>query len=228
MVRKKKIAVFGGTFNPVHFGHLRFAEEVAELLGLDQVLFVPSFNPPLKSRDLAPFKHRLAMVKKAISSNPSFAASDIESRIKGKSFTIHTLEALRKTLASSRMFFLMGSDAFLDLCNWYMPLDILALTEVVVAIRPPHGINTISKSLYLDEKIKAELNHMGKKKKLTCPLPFKKGVITFVRTSLLDISATEIRRRIRKGMSIKYLLPQVVESYIILNKLFLPERGKER
>jgi len=222
MVRKKKIAVFGGTFNPVHFGHLRLAEEVAELLGMDQVLFVPSFDPPLKSRDLAPFSHRLAMVKKAISSNPSFAASDIESRIKGKSFTIHTLQALKKTLFPSQMFFLMGSDAFLDLCNWYMPLDILAMTEIIVAIRPPHDLNTVAKSPYLNKKVTAAIKHMGKKKRLTCQLSFKKGKVTFVRTSLLDISATEIRGRIRRRMSIKYLLPQAVESYIILNKIFLP------
>lgn len=224
----KKIAVFGGTFNPVHFGHLRFAEEVREILRLDQVLFVPSFNPPLKSRDLAPFSHRIEMVRKAIINNPFFAVSDIESGLKGKSYTVFTLEALKRTLRISRLVFLVGSDAFLDLPNWYMPLDILEMAELVVALRPPLGTDVLVKSPYITQKMARDIHRMADGKKITFLLHPQKGKVTFVRTSLLDISATEIRRRIKRGLSVKYLLPQEVESYIILNKLFLPDRRKER
>ncbi|GBD98637.1 nicotinate-nucleotide adenylyltransferase [bacterium BMS3Abin07] len=215
----KKIGLYGGTFNPIHVGHLRSAEEVMEILGMDEILFVPSFNPPFPKRGLASFRHRLNMVKIAIRDNPSFGVSDIESGIPGKSFTAHTIEELNRKLHGCRLYFIMGADTFLDLPGWYKPDRLFALVDLVVMLRPPFDIAQLKQSPFLDSNQQERLAAMKQRIKISVVSGFKKKVI-FLKTTLLDISATNIRTLIKKGRSVKYLLPQRVESYIISNKLY--------
>ena len=116
-----KIGIFGGTFNPIHYGHLRSAEEVRLIFGLDRIFFVPSGNPPLKRKDLTDAGHRYNMVSIAARDNPYFEVLDIESIRPGKSYTVNTLEQLLKDYADADFSFISGVDAFLDIPNWHEP-----------------------------------------------------------------------------------------------------------
>lgn len=221
MARRETIGIFGGTFNPIHIGHLRAAEEIREILPLDRVIFVPSYNPPLKNESLIPFDHRFIMVQEAIKGNPRFVVSDIEARIPGKSYTILTIRALRKAYPGARFFLIMGTDAFLDLPRWYRPEEILdAASHTVVILRPPIDLTSLGKSPFLKNVAKKRFQEILKKGKMVFSAPSGKGKMTFLMTTALEVSATEIRRRLRSGKSVKYLLPQKVESYIISHRLY--------
>lgn len=216
----KKVGVFGGTFNPIHIGHLRSAEEVGELLALDKVLFVPSFNPPLKQRNLISFGHRMKMVEIAVKNNPLFDVSDVESRIPGKSYTVYTLKALMRNYSSSRLFFIMGADAFLDIPKWFEPGRLFDLADIVVMLRPPFDAEKLGESRFLKGLDKEKLRTAGLKNKSVFSLAPRSGKLIVSRVTPMDISATAIRKMIKKGKSVRYLLPQKVESYIISNGLY--------
>jgi nicotinate-nucleotide adenylyltransferase len=224
---RKKIGIFGGTFNPVHIGHLRSAEEVKERLRLDRILFVPSFNPPLKDSSLAPFSDRLKMVRLATKGNPDFSVSDIESRIRGKSYTVYALKAMKKEFPGTHMYFIMGTDAFIELANWYKPLEILESVDIVVIHRPSIDMIAVAGSPFLSRSDCRKLAREGLQDKMIMRPVSGKGRITFLPTTHLDISATEIRNMIRKSLSVKYLLPQNVESFIISHNLYSRMSGKE-
>lgn len=211
-----KVGILGGTFNPIHYGHLRAAEEVREKLSLDKIIFIPAGSPPLKSRDLAPEAHRMAMTSKAVLTNPCYEVSDIEISRKGKSYTVDTLRKLKELYPADEFFFIMGVDAFMDLHLWKEPDTLISLADFVVIPRPPMELAEAMMSPYL------ELS-----KPLAC---YRHGVLSarlksgraiyFIETALMYISSTEIRWLLRKGRSIKYLLPQEVESYIISHGLY--------
>ncbi len=216
---KKKIGIFGGTFNPIHIGHLRTAEEVKEILFLDEILFVPSYNPPFEKRLLAEFNDRLKMVRIATRDNPAFSVSDIESKIHGKSYSIHTVEALIRQYGRN-LFFIMGADAFIEFPNWYLPGKIIKAVDMVVVLRPPYHVSRFMKSPFVNNAQSAKLKSIEKRKKVTFkPIVGRKRLI-FLRTTPLDVSATRIRDMIKRGKSVNYLLPQRVQSYIISNKLY--------
>ncbi len=208
-------AIFGGTFNPIHFGHLRAAEEVREALGLSKVIFIPSCVPPLKSGDLAEVHCRLDMVRLAIRDNPYFELSDMECRRGEKSYTVKTLEELKEQHPSIEPFFILGVDAFLDMPNWYQPERLIQLCDFIVVNRPPFSIEEILRSPFL----KDEGMRLSRETQALLSLKSGRKVISINCTSL-GISASDIRERLKKGMSIKYLLPESVESYIISNKLY--------
>ncbi len=216
---KKRIGIFGGTFNPIHIGHLRTAEEVKEILSLNEVLFVPSFKPPFERRSLAHFSHRLKMVRIAIRDNPAFSVSDIESKMPGKSYSIHTVEALIKEYGR-RLFFIMGADAFIEFPNWYLPDKIAGAVDMVVFLRPPYKTGSLIKSPFMNDAQSEKLASIEKRKKVTLKSTIGNNRMIFLRTTLLDVSATNIRNMIKRGQSVNYLLPQRVESYIISNKLY--------
>lgn len=215
-----KIGVFGGTFNPVHYGHLRAAEEVREIIGLEEILFIPSGRPPLKSRNIAGAVHRLAMLKTATQRNSRFSALDIECRRRGKSYTVHTLERLQKMYRDADLYFILGIDAFLDIPNWWKPQALFALSHFIVISRPDNRFMDLHASPYISVKknILRELDS-GKKKRFAVGLTTNKTVHLISLTSIA-ISSTAIRRRIKDGLSIKYLLPEGVESYIISKRLY--------
>jgi len=215
-----KIGIFGGTFNPIHFGHLRAAEEARELAGLDKVILIPSGTPPLKTKDIAPAHHRYAMTKLAVSKNPFFTAIDIECRRRKKSFTVETLEELLKLYHGDRLYFMLGIDAFLDLPNWYRPDILLSLTDFVIFPRPGSSFTELSTSPHLSVK-REVLRKLDRGIIAAHVTTLTSGrAVTLMSVSAFDISATDIRTRIKQGKSIKYLLPAEVESYIISHNLY--------
>lgn len=220
MIHKRKIGLFGGTFNPIHIGHLRVAEEVRQKLGLEEIIFIPSFRPPFRKKNLLSFKHRIKMVQLAISTNPFFSVSNIESTLKNRSYTIYTIQALKKRHQDTEMFFIIGTDSFLEFPKWYKPEQLLNMMDLIIIFRHPVKVSDIVGSPLLYGIDKAKLKLVGSRKKMMFRPLHGGGRLIFLQTTLLDISATMIRSMIRKGESVKYVLPQRVESYIISNKLY--------
>ncbi|MCG2721889.1 MAG: nicotinate-nucleotide adenylyltransferase [Thermodesulfovibrionales bacterium] len=215
-----KIGIFGGTFNPVHYGHLRAAEEVRERLALDTVLIIPSRNPPLKTKDIAPAKHRYEMLKLALRGSKQLNLSDIEFGLKGKSYTVRTIETLQLQYRNAEFCFILGIDAFLDIPNWWHPERLTALTDFAIISRPGYLFEDLRESPYLraGRGILKELDS-GKTGHHRVELASKRDVL-LLPIPPVGISSTEIRRLLWRGRSIKFLLPPEVESYIISNKLY--------
>ena len=212
-----KIGVFGGTFNPIHYGHLRAAEETREILGLDKVFFIPSGNPPLKSEDLADALKRYKMVRLAVVRNRFFDVLDIECVKSEKSFTVETLEVLLRQHHDAELYFMLGIDAFLDIPNWWRPEQLVSMVNFAVVSRPGREFDEMLSSPFAKTKDLAESGGESLTLEL---LTGRKAEL--VKITPLDISSSDIRRRIRAGRSIKYLLPEDVESFIISNKLYSP------
>jgi nicotinate-nucleotide adenylyltransferase len=216
-----KIGIFGGTFNPVHNGHLRAAEEVRERFGIAKVLFIPSKNPPLKNQEIVDPEHRYKMMELALSGNSFFEISDIEYRRPGKSYTVNTSENLRTIYTDTKLQFILGIETFLDIPNWYEPERLVKLIDFIIISRPPFKFVDLLSSPYLDMS-KKDLERLDKAKLESFSTKLKTNRdITALRIPLIEISGTEIRRLVREGKSIKYLLPESVESYIISNKLYM-------
>jgi nicotinate-nucleotide adenylyltransferase len=215
-----KIGIFGGTFNPVHYGHLRAAEEVREKAGFDKILFVPAKNPPLKSRDIAHSSHRYEMLRRALRRNRFFELSDIEFRLKGKSFTVRTIEALRKKDPGADFSFILGIDSFLDIPNWWQPERLVRCISFVIVSRPGFFFRELRQSPYLNvaPAIYGKLDR-GEVESYDTKIGSEQDA-ALLRLMPIGISSTGIRELLMKGKSVKYLLPAEVKSYIISNKLY--------
>lgn len=216
-----KIGVYGGTFNPVHYGHLRTAEEVAERLSLDKVLFIPAGETPFNKPDLEKAGHRYKMVKAAIDGNPVFGISGIEIRMRGKSYTVDTIRKLRARYRRSDLYFILGIDAFLDLPGWKQPEKLVELTNLVIMSRPGHFFTDLSHSPYLKEVPGRVLKGLDNGTVIEFAFDIsknRKGILCNV--TGLNISASHIRDLIESGKNIKYLLPESVKSYIISHNLY--------
>ena len=195
ITRSEKIGILGGTFDPIHMGHLVLAEQVKEKLKLDQVIFIPCFSPPHKTRrKLSPAKDRFRMTQLALEDNPFFSVSDIELKRGGLSYTIDTVRQLKALYSDSEIYFLTGSDMLNEICTWKAPEEIYRLVKVVIATRP--GFDEF------DPK-----DHFAKKSLI-------------IRITGVDISSSQIREKVKKGQSIKYLVPFRVEEYIKKKKLY--------
>jgi nicotinate-nucleotide adenylyltransferase len=215
-----RLGVLGGTFNPVHYGHLRAAEYARERLGLSGILFIPSGSPPLKSTGLAAPLHRFRMVEIATASNRFFEVSDIELRMKGKSYTVKTLGMLGDVKPGFETVFILGIDSFLDIPNWREPERLIGLSDFAVISRPGFSFGGLSSSPYIGiKKIELEALDGGSADMIEHKLKSGRRAM-ILKIPALDISATDIRHLISKGGSVKYLLPEGVESYIISNKLY--------
>lgn len=215
-----KLGIFGGTFNPIHFGHLRVAEEARELAGLDKVIFIPSGTPPLKTKDIAPASHRYAMTKLAVRNNPFFDVLDIECRGRQKSYTVKTLEKLRELYPDDRLHFMLGIDAFLDIPNWYRSEILLSLADFIILSRPDRRFEDMAASPYLSVK-RPLLRKLDRELETAYMTTLSNGrIIMLAKVSPVNISATDIRTRMKQGQSIKYLLPAEVESYIISHHVY--------
>ncbi len=217
-VNDRKIGIMGGTFNPIHYGHLRAAEEARELLGLETVLFIPSGNPPLKVADLASAKDRYEITRLAIETNPFFRISDLECRGTGKSYTVETLTSLMETHPGIEFYFILGIDSFLELPLWHRPERLMELTNLAVVSRPGLTFSRLAQRVAADPKVLSSLDALELVLHET-EVPGGKRVF-LLNVTPMDISATIIRRLARGKLSIKYLLPENVESYIISNKLY--------
>ena len=214
---RPRLGLFGGTFNPIHFGHLRAAEEVCAALSLDRLWFIPAAHPPHKALDLTSFAVRLEMARLALGDHPVMAVSDLEGRRAGKSYSIETLRLVSEELGPTwELYFILGLDAMLEIRTWKDYAQLFNLCHFVVLYRPGYDRR------HLEEILTREVQPQF------CPLPNGAGFqrpsgpkVLWQRTTLMDISATAIRRLVRQGQSIRYLLPEPVRGYIINNKLYL-------
>lgn len=214
------IGIYGGTFNPIHVGHLRAAEEVAEALGLERVIFVPSATPPHKIDDrsdaIAPAADRLAWVQLAIAGNPRFEASAIEVERGGASYLVDTLRELRAKLAPDEPVFLVGSDAFAEMGAWRAPAELFALAHYAVIVRPP--LRTGSLSAWLPDVVRGDIEiapdqRSGRHRRADTWL-------RLVPIAGFDVSASEVRQRLRDGRSVRYLLPDAVRRAVLASGAF--------
>jgi nicotinate-nucleotide adenylyltransferase len=195
VIQPRKIGILGGTFDPIHVGHLILAEQVREQFQLERVIFIPSAVPPHKTeRKLSLANHRFEMTKLALEGNPYFSVSDIELKREGLSYTVETLRKLKELYTDSEIYFLTGSDVLDEITTWKNPEEIYRLAKIVIAVRP--GFDKF------DPK-----DHFAKKSII--------ATITGV-----DVSSTQIREKVRKGESIKYLVPSKVEEYIKKKNLY--------
>ncbi|KJR41749.1 putative nicotinate-nucleotide adenylyltransferase [Candidatus Magnetoovum chiemensis] len=217
MLTKQKIGFLGGTFNPIHNAHLRIAEEIREILMFDKIIFVPSFTPPLKTNNIAEADYRFEMVKLAIEHNKYFELSDIEFNRNTASYTALTVKELNTLYNGNSLYLLLGIDAFLEIDKWHMPQLIIDNIDIVVVSRSGYNLNNVFSSKYI-EKQSQPLN-FDNENPIRCSL-INKRQITLFKATKIEISSTSIRRLIKEGKSIKYLLPEKVESFIIGKGLY--------
>jgi nicotinate-nucleotide adenylyltransferase len=206
-----KIGLFGGTFDPIHWGHLRSAEEVSERFALDRIYFIPASIPPHKRGDvITPAEHRLAMVRLAVAGNPRFAVSRIEIARPGISYTVDTLRRFAGRLtAKDSLYFVIGLDAFREIGTWKDFRELFRLAHFIVTSRPGRrdtdplrGTSVAVKKLFCYDTKKRGYWHAS-----------GRGLF-FIELTDIAISASEIRNLVQKGKSIRYLLPRGVEAYI--------------
>jgi len=195
----QRLAMFGGTFDPPHVGHLALAEWARERLALDRVVFVPAGRPPHKRGPrVSSAAHRLAMTRLAVRRNPAFEVSTVELRASGPSYTVDTLRRLREEGENDWWFLLVGSDSLDEFPTWREPQAILDLATLAVARRPSTSVETGPPGL---------------------PPGFRGRVIA-LGNPLFEVSSTLVRRRARVGHSIRYLVPDAVAAYIVEHRLY--------
>ncbi|HEY9447247.1 MAG TPA: nicotinate-nucleotide adenylyltransferase [Burkholderiales bacterium] len=212
------IGVFGGTFDPVHYGHLRLAQEAGDRLELSEVRFIPAGEPPHRSAPTAGAEHRLAMVRLAVAGNPMFVADDREIRRAGPGYTVDTLTELRAEVGSVRpLALLVGADAFLGLSTWRRWQALFQLAHIVVAYRPGFPVADWQARMPapLADEYRTRLAHQPS---AVCAAPA--GGILVLPIAELDIAATGIRDAVQKGVSPRYLLPDSVLDYIRAENLY--------
>ena len=207
------VGIMGGTFDPVHLGHLRLAEEARQRLGLVRVLWIPAGRPPHRGVPAAEAKDRLAMTARAIEGNPAFALDDAEVRSDAPSYTVTTLERLRGTFGPDRpLVLLMGADAFRGLPTWHRWEAVFGLAHLGVATRPGH-------ELWEDGMEKHLAREWRSRQAPTLP-PTPAGSIAGFPMTALDISATAVRSLLATGGSPRYLIPEGVLDYIRSHALY--------
>jgi nicotinate-nucleotide adenylyltransferase len=197
-----KIGVFGGTFDPIHLGHLAAARSIQSTLGLAKVIFVPAGQPWLKAdMPVSPVRDRVEMVRLAVARRKTFELSTIEADRPGPSFTVDTMEVLQRQLGTDLdLFLLLGSDALEDLPKWKEPQRLIHLCQMVAFARPGHRLPAMES--------------------LEAAIPGVSLRVLLVEVPQVNIRATEIRRRIAEGRSIRRLVPQPVEGYILEHGLY--------
>lgn len=208
------IGIFGGTFDPIHYGHLRMAEELAAALCLESVRFIPAGQPPHRAVPRTEAKHRLEMTRLAIAGNPRFVLDDREVRATRPSYTVDTLDSLREELGEAQpIFLLMGADAFLGLTTWREWQRLFDLAHIAVAHRPGYRV---SQSDALPDSLRSELHARRCDSAPAAPA----GCIVLKPVTQLDISATGIRQHLSAGASARYLSPDAVLNYIQQHHLY--------
>lgn len=198
--KKKRFGILGGTFNPIHMGHLMIAEMASEAFDLNRVIFVPAKEPPHKETDVIDAKYRLEMVRAAVLDNPNFLVSDVEMQREGKSYTIDTLRYFHDLYGpSTEFFFIAGTDTIQNLPNWKYIEELLDMCQFIGAIRPG-ATNDIGESIEW-------FGQRGSR-------------IHILEVPEMKLSATELRHRLRHGLSTRYMLPRTVYQYIKEHKIY--------
>ena len=219
---KKKIGLFGGTFDPIHCGHVKAAESVQQIFAFDRILFIPSYIPPHKeSVDVASAEHRLKMVELALSSFDRFSPSSIEIDARGTSYSIVTLNRIKEMFPQTDIYFLLGIDAFLEIETWKDYEDVLEQCSFIVMSRPGYCLDDAKRTL--TEKYNQRMVEIKKTVRKTneglfshkiylCPIP------------TMDISSSEVRERVGKNQPIEGMVPKNVENYIKERGLYLQKK----
>ncbi len=198
-VRRRRIGVLGGSFNPPHLGHLVIASEACYQLGLERVVFVPAADPPHKTvADATPAAVRVEMARLAIAGDERFTVSTVELD-RGLKYTVDTLRALAEEYAGAELVFIMGSDSLLQFETWHEPQAILELCRLAVAVRPGDD----------ERRLDAVAAGLGRRRALV------------LRTPLIAVSSTDLRGRVRMGMPLTYLVPHAVEAYVRRHDLYV-------
>lgn len=216
---KKSIGILGGTFDPIHYGHLRLAEEMLELADLKQIRFIPTGTPPHRDAPQVSAQHRSAMVQLAIADQPAFVLDGREVERTASCYTVDTLRELRAELGATQpLCLLMGGDAFLQLHTWHEWEQLFDLAHIVVGYRPgftlEERIHTATPAL--------RLHYQQRLCAVAALSQQSSGGIVELAIPKLEISATLIRSRVAKNRSIRYLLPNAVADYIHQHHLYTP------
>mgnify|MGYP000908937705 CR=1 FL=1 len=210
------LGLFGGTFDPVHYGHLRLAEEAIAHLGLGGVRWIPAGQPPHRGQPQVTAAQRLEMVLRSTAKNAHFSVDASEVEAAAPSYTVHTLERLRGELGTDQpLVLLVGADAFAGLSTWHRWRDIFALAHVAVSHRPGFPVEACS----LPAELAAEFNNRRLAEAGGLKILPGGSIVTFAMTQLA-ISATQIRKLLANGLSARYLLPDSVLDYIELHQLY--------
>ncbi len=198
----RKVGIMGGTFDPIHIGHLIIAEKAREQFHLDEVLFMPSGTPYMKNVDeVLPGQVRSEMTKLAIEENPLFSVSTIEIEKEGSTYTYETLETLHDKNPNTEYYFILGADSLFAMEHWKNPEKIFADCHILAALRNDKNAEEMeAQAAYLKEKFNAD--------------------ISLINTGHIEISSSMIRELVKDGHSIRYLVPDAVYDYIIKNKLY--------
>ncbi|MGA2517197.1 MAG: nicotinate-nucleotide adenylyltransferase [Thermodesulfobacteriota bacterium] len=203
------MGLFGGTFNPIHLGHLRGAEEICEAFQLEEVVFIPSSVPPHKaSEKMIEAEHRLEMVRLATRSNPHFSTSDVELSRPGKSYSIDTIRFFRER-GLDALFFILGSDAFVEIETWKECQTLFSLCDFIVMTRPGSQKNSFSSPV--PEALIPSFRYAPRE---NAWIHLSGHLLYFKEISFLDISSTKVRELIEKRRSARYLIPAEVEAYV--------------
>lgn len=222
MIHHMRVGLFGGTFNPIHNGHLRVAKEVKDSFSLEKIIFIPSAIPPHKETEgVASADHRVNMLRIAISENPSyagsFAISDIELKRSGPSYTIDTVKQFQfKMTDDTQLYLIMGMDAFLEIDTWKSYTDLFQIISFIVMSRPestshPNSANQKTLEAFIRANISSAYLYDSLDKKYTHP---DKKPIYFCQVTPIDISATKIRYLIKRGALVQSMLPPGIDEYI--------------
>lgn len=202
------LAVFGGTFDPIHIGHLIIAEQTCNFCDVEQVIFMPAGIPPHKSNNNVSSKnYRLEMVQLATADNQHFSCSELEFVKEGNSYTVDTLKEMQRVYPGQKIYFLIGADSLLDIYNWKQPEYLLENANFIVARRSGFSL----KDIYVDERFRK----------------YRKN-IKLLDNSLIDISSSQIRKLRAAGKSIRYLVLPEVAHYIKTNDLYLECENEKR
>jgi nicotinate-nucleotide adenylyltransferase len=214
------VGFYGGTFNPIHVGHLRAAEETMERLGLERMIFVPSARPPHKNPGdddpIAPAAQRLGWVEAAVASNPRFSVDPIEVERDGPSYLVDTLRVFGDRLTPALPVFTLGRDAFQEMDTWREPKALFTLANFAVTTRPPLDRGNLRE--WLPEELAAafEIAEDG-----LSALHRDAGTwIRLVEITALDVSASSIRQRLRDGRSVRYLLPEAIHDAVVSSGIY--------
>ena len=200
MYQYKNLAVYGGTFDPIHYGHLLVAEQVYDNFSVEKILFMPAGDPPHKiNREITDARHRYRMIQLAIEGNENFLISDYELKKGGKSYTADTLRYFKENRIAENLYFIIGADSLLDIFDWREPEFLLQNAYFIVAGRPGYQL----KEVMLEEKYKPYLKQ-----------------ISFLDTIEVGYSSSRIRVLLKEGKSIKYQTPDLVIEYIEEHHLY--------
>lgn len=208
--QNKKVGIMGGTFDPIHYGHLILAQNALDTFSLDEILFVPSGTPWLKESTKVLSKNkRVSMTGMAIEDNPDFALSTIEIDREGNSYSYETVEELKRMQPKTDFYFIMGADSLLEIEHWKHPDRLMTECTLLVAVRDDCDREGLEKQIiYLTDKYQAD--------------------IKILPANRIDISSTKIRRMIREGKSVRYMLPDQVIRFIQKNHLYRQETSSEK